>query len=455
MALLPSPERTRPRLRCALTGANGGYGRTLLAQLPSTPEILPAALVDPDVSGVRAMLRELGIDGGPGGISVAMDAEHAAQIIGSDGIALVPDASSIPWGSLDVLVEASGKIGPGCSYAQKAIEAGAHVVMVSKEVDTVAGPALAARAADADLSYLPADGDQPANLLRLVDWVAAVGLDVVALGKAGEYDLVLDPDAGTLTQDGVSIDAAGFTELLSLGEDVADTLASRAGLAEPLQRSAAADACEMTVVAQRVGLGADVESMHYPIARIDELADIYARREHGGLIGAEAALDVFSALRLPGEASFAGGVFAVVRTEDPVTWELLRGKGHVVSRDGRYACVYWPYHLMGVETPLSIHAAADRRPSRAPRATTLLAARTSRDLTAGTELRVAGHHHEIAGTRPVLIDPIPDVTAYYLLDGTRLRHDLPAGRLVTVGDVEGIDPTALALHREGRADHSA
>lgn len=396
------------------------------------------------------MLAEIGTGGCPS--EVAVDATDAARIIDRGGIALIAGSSSIPWTHLEVLVEASGKVGPGSDYASTALETGTHVVMVSKEVDTVAGPALHAHAAAAGLSYLAADGDQPANLLRLVDWVSAVGLDIVALGKAGEYDLELDPDAETLTQDGVTIDAPGITDLLSLGGDVIATLTARADLASGLKRAAAADSCEMTVVAQRTGVGADVESMHYPIARIDELADIYAGREHGGLIGTDGAVDVFSALRLPGEASFAGGVFVIVRTGDPTTWEVLRGKGHVISRDGRYACIYWPYHFMGVETPLSIHAAVDLAPARHPLATTLLAARTTMALSAGTELRVAGHHHEIAYVNPVMIGPDPEVTAYYLLDGARLRHDVPAGHLLGEADVEGIDATTLALHRAGRND---
>jgi predicted homoserine dehydrogenase-like protein len=207
----------------------------------------------------------------------------------------------------------------------------------------------------------------------------------------------------------------------------------------------------MTVVAMRTGTHADIESMHYPVARIDELADIYAAREHGGLLAADGAVDVFSALRLPGEASFAGGVFAVVRTGDPVTWETLRGKGHVISRDGRYACLYWPYHYMGVETPLTVHAAVDRAPALPARATTVLAARAVRDLPAGTQLAVAGHHHEIDGVAPVMLDQATEASAYYLLDGARLLRDVPAGELIHSSDVEGIDPLARDLHHEGRA----
>ena len=429
MVLLPHPARERTPIRIALTGANGGYGRTLLAQLRSTPEILPAVLIDPDLDGVGRMLDDLGID--------------------RSVISVVPDAAHLDWNGLDVLVEASGRVSAGYDYASTALSHGTHVVMVSKEVDSVVGPALAAAARDAGLSYLAGDGDQPANLLRLVDWVSAVGLDIVAIGKSGEYDLEFDPATGRVVQSGVEIAAPGLAELLELGDDVAATLAARAALVSTLKRAAAADSCEMAVVATRTGLTADVEAMHYPVARIDELADIYALAADGGIVSRDGVVDVFSGLRLPGEASFAGGVFAIVRTGDPVTWEILRGKGHVLSRDGKYACLYWPYHYMGVETPLTIHAAVDRAPAAAPVWNSILAARTSVDLAAGTAFSVAGHHHEIAGVSPVMIDPAASVAPYYLLDGARLTRAIPAGEVVRLEDLEGVADAPLAAYLAG------
>lgn len=421
--------RDRGPVRVAVTGANGGYGRTLLAQFRHTPELIPAVLIDPDVQGMRRTLTELGI---------------------GDRVAVFADADTLSWSGVDVLVEATGQVGVGTAYAAAALDRGVHVVMVSKEVDTVSGVALAATAEAAGLRYLPGDGDQPANLLRLVDWVSAVGLDIVAIGKSGEYDLVFDPATGTLEQAGVTIDAPGLADLLDLGHDPRATLSSRADVVAGLKRAAAADLCEMTVVAMRTGAVADVEGLHYPVARIAELADIYATRQDGGLVSRDGVVDVFSALRLPGEASFAGGVFAVVRTGDPITWELLRGKGHVVSRDGKYACLYWPYHAMGVETPLTIHAAVTGQGvSPRPLPTTLMAARTVSALEPGRSFRVTGHHHEIDGVAPVMVDPDTGVAPYYLLAEARLRHAVAAGELVRLDDLDDVAPAPLAAYLAG------
>jgi predicted homoserine dehydrogenase-like protein len=445
-----TPQRATP-IRILLTGANGGYGRTLLDQLRRLPDMTAAQLVDPDVAGVTRMLRELGVADDL--IAVPTTAADTAAAVALGKTAVIADASAIDWASVEVLVEATGRVEAGHAYADTALDSGVHVVMVSKEIESVAGVALSAKAREKGLRYLPGDGDQPANLLRLTAWVLEVGFDIVALGKSSEYDLAFDPTTGVVNQNGVTIDAPGLADLLELGDDLAATIAARSAQVAALKRSAAADYCEMNVVSLYTGAISDVEGMHYPVARPDELADLYAAREDGGLIGRTGSIDVFSMLRLPGEASFAGGVFVIVRTGDAVTWDILAGKGHVVSRDGKYACIYWPYHFMGVETPITIAAAVDDTSVIAePRQHTVLAARAPEALEPGTTFRVEGHHHEIAGVAPVLIDPDGgEIAPYYLLSGARLVSGVAAGDLVRVSDLADVPAAALAAYRSGLA----
>ncbi|MDN3445446.1 homoserine dehydrogenase [Microbacterium sp. APC 3901] len=428
---------TRTPVRVALTGARGGFGRTFLAQLRSIDRMTATQLIDPDVDGVRTLIADLG--GLP-------DAEP------------IPGHDDVRWDEIDVLVEASGRVEAGYRYAAEAISRGIHVVMVSKEIESVAGVSLAKAARERGVGYLPGDGDQPANLLRLLDWVEKVGLHVVALGKSGEYDLVFDPATGILDQQGERIDASGLGDHLFLAGDIHETLAVRAAIVAPLKRAAAADSCEMAVVSLYSGATADTERMHYPVARPSELADIYARRSDGGLIDTDRAVDVFSALRLPGETSFAGGVFTIVTTGDDEVWELLAGKGHIVSRSGDYACIYWPYHFMGVETPLTIDAVASgATPFAEPRHHTVLAARASEPLAAGTTFEVRGHHHEIDGVRPVIIDRADALSdtddalaaAYYLLSGARLVREVAEGELIRISDLEGVADDVRAAFVEG------
>ena len=104
---------------------------------------------------------------------------------------------------------------------------------------------------------------------------------------------------------------------------------------------------------------------------------------------------------------------------------------------------------MGVETPLTMHAAVDRAYAPAAQPGMILAGRATSDLPAGTDLAVAGHHHEIAGVAPVMIAPEAAASPFYLLDGARLQRPVAHGELIGLEDIEGVDAGALALYRAG------
>ncbi|MFR9728265.1 homoserine dehydrogenase [Saccharopolyspora sp. MS10] len=454
MTVQPRPPGTGDRpVGYALSGAAGGFARTLLAQTRLIPGLVPAVLCDVDVPRLHQLCLELGYEAEL--LRTCTDAEQTAAATAEGRIALVADQRLLGAGEWDVLVEATGSPADGCAMARAALESGRHVAMVSKEVDSVAGLHLARLAAERGVVYTPAEGDQPGNLIRLLEWARLLGMDVVAIGKSTEYDLVYDPQTGNVTQLDRTVPAPGLGELLSLGEDVRGTLAARAEAVAALPTGATADYCEMAVVAANTGFRPDVEALHYPVARIAELADVYALREHGGVLHRPGAVDVFTALRLPDEASFAGGEFVVLRTNDAETWRILAEKGHVVSRDGRYATVYLPYHLMGVETPATLLAIAAHGRSGLPEPGrhAVLAGRASTDLAAGTVLDMGGHHHDVTGVRAVLLrdeDAPADVAPLYLAAHTALGRDVAAGELITLADLANPDPALVEAWHLGR-----
>lgn len=94
--------------------------------------------------------------------------------------------------------------------------------------------------------------------------------------------------------------------------------------------------------------------MDYPIAKPSELADILIPEEDEGILKKTGVVDVFHNLRGVDEASFAGGEYLIVKCDNAKMWELLEAKGHVVGRNKKYACIYWPYHMMGLESPITI-----------------------------------------------------------------------------------------------------
>jgi predicted homoserine dehydrogenase-like protein len=321
--------------------------------------------------------------------------------------------------------------------------------MISKEMDSVGGPYLNRLAAAHGVVYTIADGDQPSNLVGLVSWARLLGFEVVAAGKSSEYDYIYDRAAGTVRFRDTLVPAPELARHWALGDDPAATLRGRSAALAVLPQSATPDYCEMNIVANSTGLVPACDALNYPLCRIGELADVFIPKEDGGILERTGVVDVFNCLRATDDVSFGGGVFVVVRCTDHVVWEVLRLKGHLVSRNARYACIYLPYHLMGLETPLSVlSAVVHNRPSSATDMAVhaVMVARTERAFKAGEALSVGGHHHVIEGISARLLPAGPataPLAPFYVVADKRLRVDVPAGSFIAL-DMLDLTDSALA-----------
>ncbi len=441
-------------VECCIVGT-GGFGRSFIAQSLKTPLISARIAVDLKAETAAGVLRSLGIEASRiaqcSTTAAAREAWERGLYIAADDIAIVLD---LP---ITVVVEATGHPEAGARHSRLAIDAGKHVALVSKEVDSVVGPGLALRARRNNVIVTPVDGDQPSLLMGLVTWAQVLGLDIIAAGKSSEYDFVFDPKQGTLTSNGKVAPAPEFADWMEPSSFELPTIAAkRSQIAGEFPQRAVPDLCEMTLVANATGFMVDRPQLHVPIARITEVADFFSPRSSGGLLEAPTVLDVFHCLRLPGEVSFAGGVFVTVRCDDPETWQMLSEKGHAVSRKGDVAMLYIPRHLLGVEAATSILEVGLRGVSSGsaePRPVIDLVAHADADIAAGTVLTASGHHHSIINVSAQMIPagrlsdevPIP----FYLAANRTLRRAVKAGRPILCGDVE-LDESSelLALRRE-------
>jgi predicted homoserine dehydrogenase-like protein len=432
------------RIRIALTGANGGFGRTFLAQCRVAPHVDLAVLCDRDVDRLGATLLQLGFPAD--GLRVCTS---AAEVRGAgSAIALVADAALMEHAPHDMVIEATGAPEASVVIAEAALDRGVHVGMVSKETDSVVGPWLDRMARARGVVYTTVDGDQPAGLIGLVTWARVLGFDVVCAGKASEHDFVHDPARGVVTHAGITRAVPGLSDLWTLGTDLASTLEARRRALREFPLSATPDYCEMNVVANSTGLGPSCDALHYPVCRTSELADVFVPVEDGGILERSGVLDVFNPLRRHDEASFGGGVFVIVRCTDRAVWKLLEDKGHVVGRSGRYACIYRPFHLMGLESLTSVYSAVlHGRASGGvdQRSHAVMVARATRDLHAGETLAMGGHMHEIEGVAARLAPAgCAGIAApYYLAANRRLSCDVPAGTDIPASALE-LEDSALA-----------
>lgn len=438
-----------------IIGANGGFGYSFLAQIPLMRNSLALrAICDLDAEESLALLCTLGYDERRYHVCrTHADIDQALKK--DDAIIILEDGNLLTECGIDILVEATGSPEISSMMAERCLKTGIHVCMVSKEADCVSGPYLYKLAQEKGLVYSIAGGDQPANLISLLSWVKTLGLDVIAAGKSSEYDFVYDLKSGTFNfqeESALLPELAEHWELKGM-----QTLKERSRVLAAFPQFAVPDYCEMNVVCNATDLVPSSNHFHYPVCRVDELAEIYIPVEDGGVLTKTGVVDVFNNLRRPDEASFAGGVFVIVRCHDQRVWKLLETKGHIVSKNGKYACMYLPYHFMGVEAPISVvnaHRLAlssyDRLKHRA-----IMVTRTERDFKKGEKMDLVTHHRllqDVTTTLEEVDGTTKDIAPYYLVAGNRLACDVSKGTVITMDMLELKESNLSRMYKAGLTD---
>lgn len=448
-------RNSRPPVETCVVGT-GGFGRSFLAQGLRVPMMRARVAVDINAETAAVAMRAAGAESRRIRVCAtaaeARAAWDAGDLVAAGALETVID---LPF---DVLVEATGHPEAGARHCRLAIEAGRHVALVSKEVDSVIGPGLGALARARGRVMTPVDGDQPSLLIGLISWAEVLGFEIVAAGKSSEYDFVFDAASGSLASNERRIDAPGFAALWDMGDrPPAEIAALRARAAEALPQRAVPDLCEMQIVINATGFIPDRPDFHAPIARIPEVPELLCATADGGLLAqAGQRIDVFHCLRAPGEVSFAGGVFVVVRCDDAPSWAMLAEKGHVVHRNGKTAMLYLPRHLLGLEAATSVLEAALLGVSSGgvePRPRYDLVARAGADLRAGARLAMGGHHHSIEAVSGELhpATALEDGAAapFYLAANAQLLRPVAAGSLITMADIDlAHAPELTALRKQ-------
>lgn len=402
---LERAARSRP-IGVALIGA-GKFGSMFLAQVPTMPGISVRVICDLDPGRVRSRLAGLG-----------WDAARINDVVMSD------DArESVVRNDVDVVVEATGNPVAGIAHALLAIEARKHLVMVNVEADVLAGPALAARARDAGVVYSMAYGDQPALIAEQVDWARACGFRVAAAGKGTKYL----PEYHSSTPDTVW-GHYGLTR----------DEARAAGMNSQMFNSfldGTKSAIEMAAVANACGLGVPEDGLRFPPVGTEELAEAL-----GGKGGDTGIVEVVSSLQRDGspvERDLRWGVYVVLEAPSDYAAACFRQYGLRTDASGRYAAMYKPFHLIGMELGISVYSAALRgEPTGQPQAFRGDAvAVAKRDLKAGETLDGEGGYTVwgklIPAQRSVALSALP----IGLAKDVRLARDIRAGDIVCAADV--------------------
>lgn len=435
-----------------IVGATKGFGYTLLSQVPHIEQIKVRIICSRNINEGVDVLKELGykekLIRKCFGIEDVLSAKD-------EEILVVNDYNLILESKVTSIVECTGDTEIGTEITKLALKRKINVYMVSKETDSLCGAYFNKLAIDNDAVYSVVNGDQPKNLMDLYSWGKLLGLDIVTIGKSSEYDFVFDRKTDNITYldgDSPSIYAPNIKEYWSFKGR--DTLEERKKILKDFCKPISADLCEMNLVSNSTGFLPASSTLNYPIAKISELANIFIPKEDGGILDKTGVVDVFYQLRDTDEASFAGGVFIIVRCTNENVWQTLKEKGHIVSENYKYACIYLPYHIMGVESPITILMGdlLGIGTQKDYRQTTIMIGEAIKEMKKGSILKVEGHHHEIEGLSPRLIenDNVENIAPYYLLNNAELINDIYVGDIITLDDIEIKNSKTYNAYKKGK-----
>ncbi|MFL5190138.1 MAG: NAD(P)H-dependent oxidoreductase, partial [Microvirga sp.] len=321
-------------VRVALIGA-GKFGSMFLAQVPTIAGLEVAMIADLDPDRAREAFRTVGWD----------EERIAGTRFSADG------TEACSAGDVEVVIEATGHPEAGIRHALAAIEAGKHIVMVNVEADVLAGPLLAGKARERGIVYSMAYGDQPALVSEMVDWARAAGFTVAAAGKGTKYL----PAYHNVTPDEV------WTHYGLTSEQ-----ARAAGMNPQMFNSfldGTKSAIEMAAIANACDLDVPEDGLRFPPCGVDDLAHILRPRAVGGQLDRDGMVEVVSSLERDGRPVFRDlrwGAYVVLKAPNDYAAACFKQYGLPTDSTGRYAAMYKPFHLIGLELSISVLSAALR-----------------------------------------------------------------------------------------------
>ncbi len=418
-------------VRVGIIGA-GKFGAMYLSQARLTRGTHILGIADLDPARAKDQLRHIGWEPERYAATGFADAfEHGTTFVTDDSEAL------IRADGLEVLIDATGDPAVGIKHCLMAIEHGRHVVMVNVEADVVAGPLLAAKAEAAGLVYSLAWGDQPALICEHVDWARSIGFKVVCAGKGTRYL----PRHHQSTPDTV-------WENFGFDED----LVTRGRLNPKMFNSfidGTKSGIEMTAVCNATGLRPQSDGLHFPPSSRLELAEVCKPRSAGGQVEFAGTTEVVSSLYRDGSdvpVHLQFGTYVVVEAETDYATYCFEEYRMLHDSSFRYAALYRPTHLIGLELGVSVASVALRKePTGSPIGFfSDVVATAKRDLKAGETLDGEGGFCVWGKQTPADASLQHGYLPLGLAHNVKLKRDVKLGERLAWADVE-VDETSQAV----------
>ncbi|MEQ8398539.1 flagellar biosynthesis protein FlgA [Thalassobaculum sp.] len=420
-------EEGRP-VRVGIIGA-GKFGAMYLSQARLTKGTHILGIADLDVPRAKDQLRHIEWEAERYAASSFDDAlKHGTTFVTDNAEAL------IKADGLEVLIDATGDPAIGIKHCLMAIDHGRHIVMVNVEADVVAGPLLAARAEAAGLVYTLAWGDQPALISEHVDWARSIGFKVVCAGKGTRYL----PRHHASTPDTVWENFGFDLEMVKRGR------------LNPKMFNSFIDGTksgiEMSAVCNATGLRPQADGLHFPPSSRLELAEVCKPKSAGGQVDFDGTTEVVSSLYRDGTdvpVNLQFGTYVVVEAETDYATYCFEEYKMLHDSSFKYAALYRPTHMIGLELGVSVASAALRNePTGSPIGFfSDVVATAKRDLKAGETLDGEGGYCVWGKQTPADASLENGYLPLGLAHNVRLKRDVKLGERLAWADVD-VDETS-------------
>ena len=403
-ALRAREEGGRP-IRVGMIGA-GFMGQGLTNQIVnSVPGMRMAAVYNRKLERALGVFRYAGCEN----VEVAETQAALDEAIRRGVPVATEDAFTISRSpEIDVLIDVTGSVEFGAQVVLEAFRHGKSVVLMNAEVDATIGPILRVYARQHGVILSACDGDEPGVQMNLVRWVKGLGLTPRVVGNVKGLQ---DPYRNPTTQ-------KGWAERWAQNPAMVTSFADGSKIS--FEQSIVANATGFKVRSRGMSRGLKYDGS---ILEIQKLYDLDEARALGGIVDYTVGPPLIK-------------VFVLAEHADPKQRHYLNlykmGEGPLYP--------FWtPYHLVHFETPFSIARVVLFRDELAPPLggpTVEVCAVAKRDLEAGEVLDEYGMYmtygeavnaEEMSGGRY-----LPEG----LVEGCKLRRNLPKDQVLTYGDVE-------------------
>jgi predicted homoserine dehydrogenase-like protein len=423
-------------VRVGLIGA-GKFGSMVLSQAQRIEGLHVVAVVDLNVAKAREAMQRVGWPEERYGAASVGEAVRKGTTCVTEDIAALMGCEEV-----ECIIEATGHPIAGVRHALAAIDHGKHLVMVNVEADVLCGALLAERARAKGLVYSMAYGDQPALICELVDWVRACGFELTSAGKGMNFE----PRYRYSTPDTVW-GFFGWSE-----EEVAK------GDFNPKMYNSFTDgtkaAIEMAAVANGTGLDCPDDGLAFPPSGLHDLARVFRPAADGGRLARSGLVDIAASQEPDGREVFNNiryGVFVTFKAHNEYSRACFKQYGLLTDPSGWYASMWRPFHIIGLETSISVLSAVLRGEatgtSKEFRGDAVATAK--RDLQVGEMLDGEGGYTVWANAIPASRSLAASALPIGLAHNVRLKRPVAKDTIVSFDDVELVnDLDVVRLRRE-------